>query len=252
MDGTDETSGLTVSNIGDGTQTVAVPLYSTTAHTIVAVETDGGLPSGSILALGEADISANAFSPGGAIAIGLSMAMSVESVGLMTDPADVNGDAYIGSPFTSFFINGCGPGSQSNVYGFAADETGGFTNSEGTNQGNGPPIPTLVGFTDDAGTSPPDFVGPASSTPTLGYTITFNDGSTGGVTLKLAATNPIYPILSDAYTYSYSPGSGYYPAGSGSYPGIERLNYSGTIPLYTTTNSPTITTSIDVPDQCSG
>ena len=91
----------------DGTQTFTLPIYSTSSHNVVAIESDCALNTCDLLALGEADIANGSFSPGDTFAVGLTMQMNVVYVG-HTNPNQGLRRSARGAPQKQAFCIGAG------------------------------------------------------------------------------------------------------------------------------------------------
>ncbi len=184
-----------VSNTTDGTQTFSFPLYSTSAHKIVAIETDNGLYSGSLLAIGELDISAGAFSPGDAPSFGLTMLMNAVGIGLVSNLTNGNdaqaclADAKTGTCGFPYNAPTCVNSSSGPVFAYTVDPTGGFV----TNGGAGVTIPQLTGWL-----SQPANLGNSVSGAPLGSGYTLNFPATSGdLQVRLSALNPATAVFND-------------------------------------------------------
>ena len=224
VDGVDETSGTTVTNSADGTQTLTLSIYSTTSHQIVAVETDSGLSNGQVLAIGESDVPMSSFNPGDVVSIGLTMLMNAVGIGITGDPT-MGSDAVYGTPTNSpisYIDQGLcyTPGTGFNLYLYGADPQGGYSNTGFvSNPGAGLPSATLSSAVNMAGTSPPDslrFPGGANN-----YFQIYYQSFSGGMLLTTNLTNPAAIVAQGAY------------GNNGLYPGVQALYYNnGPGPLY--------------------
>jgi len=193
-----------VVNSAQGTQTFTLPIYSTAGHQVVAIESNALLNTGFIIALGEFDIPANSFSPGDTFAVGLTMQMSVQNVGFMTNTSGA------GASITPNFSAGCPspmPFTVGPLYPFAADVTGGFV----TNAGLGSVTPTVTNWLSNSA-SPTSTLTTTANGQNQGYSVTFN--SDAGVQVDLSVLNPAYVIQQDVFN------------NQNDYPGIQSL-YNG-------------------------
>ena len=252
---TDVAPGVAIQATADGSQTINVPLYSTDAQEIVAVESWGGLGN-AILAIGEADLGNNSFLAGSAPLIGLTMQMNVALVGMMTGTTDANGDAQAfnaGSSGFSFNFSGssgvCSPGQTVGpFYAFAADPSGGFASNyftAGQQTGTGGiATPVLVTYTFDQITGGVTVSSDTSAgSQNVGYTETFPTVPSGsaGATFQFSVTTPAGAIAND-----YNNNGGLYPgvyAIEQDYAPVDELN------LGSIATNPGIT-SIDVSGFC--
>jgi hypothetical protein len=266
VDGTNISSAPPNIYTPDGTQTFSIPLYSTGAvqHTIVAVETEGGLNSdnNTILAIGETDVQTSSLAAGTSQAISLTMLENAQYIGVMSDPNDNNNDAeaFYGEPassygnvyYSAYAEATCAPGETFTVWAFAADATYGFAaaNSNTAYGVGGIVPPTLnswlsVSPADNDQINASDYDGNRS-----GYTITYNNVSDNGVLMNFTVTSPAEAIYNDIYQYAEYPGTG-------AYPGIEALvNVNGSpnvIPLqaFSALTSSPLNVQIDVQPYCS-
>jgi len=238
----------------DGSQTINVPLYSTDAQEIVAVESWGGLGN-AILAIGEADLGNNSFLAGSAPLIGLTMQMNVALVGMMTGTTDANGDAQAfnaGSSGFSFNFSGssgvCSPGQTVGpFYAFAADPSAvsrAITSppaTDGHRRYRDPCSRDLHVRPDHRRRH--RVVGHVSGLQNVGYTETFPTVPSGsaGATFQFSVTNPAGAIAND-----YNNNGGLYPgvyAIEQDYAPVDELN------LGSIATNPGIT-SIDVSGFC--
>jgi hypothetical protein len=224
VNGNNVVSNTTIGSINntqdDGSVNLSFPIYTTSLQQIAVVETDANLPGGDILALGETDLPAGTFNVGDTLQISVSLAMNAAFIGVMSDPNNGNGDAYIGPP-NSFTFGGCT--SSGTIYPFAADLTGGSTGFV-TTSGLGTAIPSLGSWTNLPGTSPPATVSENNSIGQgLGYNIFFNDGnSSHGIQMSFNVLSPITNIANDLINS---------PPGTGLYPALELLLNSGAISI---------------------
>ena len=214
VDGVDAGS-LPVTTGGDGTQTISLPIYSTSAHQIVAIETDAsGLPNGNPLALGETDLAANSFQPGDITNIGLTMLMAVTDIGITTDPTTGN-DALIGSSLGSPLYDNAGcptfPAPGAPIFFFAADAEAGFVSVAGA----GVAIPT-VGNSANVGPLPP--VRLTFGTGLNGGVTVVYGSATGEVAINASVANPAYTIVNNVFFQ-----------GGSAYPGIYALYQNSTL-----------------------
>jgi hypothetical protein len=252
---TDVVPGQAIQATSDGSQTINIPLYSTDAQDIVAVESWGGLGN-AILAIGEADLGSNSFQAGSAPLIGLTMQMNVSNVGMMTGPSDAGGDATafsVGSSGNSFNFSGssniCSPGQTAGpFYAFATDPTGGFaSNYFGSGQQTGTggiSTPLLVTYTFDQITGGVTVSSDTSAgSQNVGYTETFPTvpGTSVGATFQFSVTSPAGTIANDALNN-----------GGSLYPGVYEIEQSfgyDVLNLASISINPGIT-SIDVSGFC--
>ena len=211
----------------DGTQQFSIPLTSTSAHQIVAVETDYGIyseePSSNVLAVGEYDMPSGAFAPGSAPAIGLTMLQNGAGVGITADYQ--NGSDAVAClynsycdgefpqnylPFTpSYESYSC---SQYNdytnaLYAFTVDPDGGFVSAAGA----GVALPTLQNWA-SLPLSAGNYLNAGYTGLFEGYTITYPSNYSSAVVMTMAVTNPASPIYNDLFEYTNE-----------QYPGLESL-----------------------------
>lgn len=229
----DSSGGSNVSVVGGGSQTLSIPLYSTSQNQIVAYERDQPYNNpGNLLAIGETDF--GGITAGSAPQVALTMQMNAQYIGVMSDPDDLHTDATVGPKFASY-NSVCSTGNSGSLYFFAADPTGGFVDAAGA---GGVSLPTVTGWSADAGGTGNTFgqgagVAAASS-------VTFNNVA-GGVTVRLTASNPAYTLVSGTL------------ATNGAYPGLQAIYVFGydywlTQSLYSAPS--TITNSLDVVASC--
>jgi hypothetical protein len=219
VNGVDETPGLTVNpESAGGAQSVTLPLYSSSAQQIVAVETESGASTypPTPLAIGEADLAAGAFVPGDVTAIGLTMVMNAVGAGITSDPtggSDATIDTSLQNPYPDTVCDGF-PGNGSTLYFFSYDMELGFVSSAGL----GVTVPTPSGFANEPGTYPLDSLGPPNGSVGLntGFVISYQSGS-GGVILSALFSNPAAVVKQDAVNQG------------GVYPGIDALYNNGTL-----------------------
>jgi hypothetical protein len=196
-------------NTSDGTQTFSIPLFSTQAHQLVAIETDTGLSEGNILAIGELDIPANSFNAGDAPVFGLTMLMNAVGIGITTDPSngsdatacisgtDCSGETENYFQYTSSDFSICPSGTTPSLYVFTTDPLGGFVAQGGAGIG----VPNLTSWN----SLPVNGGSTLASSAGLvyGYTITYNNAG-GALIMNLSATNPAIAIYNDIEN-SYGP-----------------------------------------------
>ncbi|MGA2394750.1 MAG: hypothetical protein ABSH03_15515 [Candidatus Lustribacter sp.] len=211
-----------VSSTPDGTQTFSIPLSSTAAHQIVAIETDYGIYDGDVLSVGEYDVPANSFAAGSAPVFGLTMLMNAVGIGITSDPV-AGSDAetcvysyycYEGENpnYMQFTPNNdyiCSAGdSTPSLYTFTTDPDGYFVQPAGA----GVAIPTVSNWA-----SLPVTAGnrlSAASGLGSGYTVTYPSdiNTNSAVVLNMAAANPATAVYND-----------FYFDGGSLYPGIYNL-----------------------------
>lgn len=265
-------SGGNVNPAGDGTQSFTVPLYSTDANDIVAIEYDAD-PSGSpdLLAIGESDY--GGFNPGstgfgsGGVAptpqagnypqLALTMLMYVTYVGVMSDPNNGNGDAVdtFAGGFMDFTNNNC-CSNPIPYFLFAADAAQSFVTMQtaATNPTTGiggATVPTVTSWQSDS-QNPQNVLQPNPVPSGIlasfvsGYGVNFNTScGTYGLTIQVGGVNPAAAILTDINYYGSS--------SSGTYPGAEYLYGHSNLPpsfpsmsVFTPNNTAIPTTTIDL------
>jgi hypothetical protein len=250
VNGVDETPGLNISTANsDGSQSISLPLYSSNAQQIVAVETINGVGNYPVqlLAIGETDLAANSFQPGDQTSIGLTMLMNAVGSGITSDysaGSDATIDTSAQTPYSDT-VYSCGyPANGSILYLFAYDAQSGFESGQATfvaNGGLGIAIPSLGGYTNQTGTYPLDSVVTTGySGIAAGFEISYQSGS-GGLVLNAVTSNPAAAVQQDAF-YNQQV-----------YPGIDALFQSGTLySVIYAISSATITTQIYVDPSLAG
>jgi hypothetical protein len=206
----DSSGGINV-NAANGIQSFSIPLFSTSNNQVVAYETDAPFGTYShLLAVGESDV--GAITAGSSPQITLTMQMNAAAIGVMSNPDNANGDATTLSPYLSFGLV-CAPISFGPLYFFVTDPTGGFVDVGGI---GGTVQPTVVSVTSDV-QSPADALSQNAGIAG-GYNVVLNNTNMAlGVTVKLQAINPAYPLGYAAVAFG---------GGSGPYPGLSTL-YTG-------------------------
>jgi hypothetical protein len=180
----EESDSLCVQPTADSTQTVNLPLYSTSANQIVAVEWDA--TGEFVLAIGESD--SGSFDPGSTITLpALTMLMNVYDIGItdlgFSDPEEMDFQSYGESDFT---CTGLGSSSQFAVY--PTDGLGDFVPVAGS---GGTSTATATGVSDFGGTTVI-----AQNSIAGVYNIAW-DNNCDSITANATASNPAYVIWND-------------------------------------------------------
>ena len=229
----DSSGGTNISVVGGGSQTLSIPLYSTSQNQIVAYERDQPYNnSGKLLALGETDL--GGITAGSAPQVALTMQMNAQYIGVMSDPDDLNADATIGPKFASH-SSVCTSGNSGSLYFFAADPTGGFVDAAGA---GGVSLPTVTGWSADAGGTGNTFAQGAGVAAASSVTYTT---VAGGLTVRLTASNPAYALVSAVLSTN------------GTYPGLQAIYVNGNDYWFTQNlygAASTVSNSLDVIASC--
>jgi hypothetical protein len=180
----------------DSTQTLNVPLFSTSNNDIVVVEWDSTAHN-SALAVGETWV--GTFTAGQPVNVPLTMLMNAQSLGILDvyyqqDPEVMYGQSYYG------LNESCGqPGVQAQFGVWEADGTGTFVPVAGY---GGTTAPRVIASPNPGGTTT------AGQTNIAGLYQVNWDGNCDGVQISASATNPAYPIV-DTENYSAPAPSSY-------------------------------------------
>jgi hypothetical protein len=189
----------------DGTQTFSIPIFSTSASSIVAYETDQPYGNfGNLLAVGEFDNPQ--YVAGTPLNISLTMLMNATDIGYMNDPDNLTLSATTSPSFNL----GCAYTSPP-LYFFEVDANAGFFDFNTAGVG-GVSSPTVVSSVSH-NSSPVNTL--AKGTGVNGaYTVNLPNNS-GGLIVNLTVPNPAYLIAYDTNN------------GGTQYPGVAFLNSTG-------------------------
>ncbi len=182
----EQPDSLCVQSSIDGTQTVNVPLFSSSNNEVVVVEWDPYVSS--ILALGETNY--GNFSPGSAVNLTVTMQENAQYIGV-TD-LSFNGPQLMTGGTWYDLVGSC-PGT-SQFTAFTADFNGVFIPVAGY---GGTSNPVLTGTSDNGGTSR------LTQSSAAGVYVVSWDSNCDGVEASATAPNPVYSIYGDVTNTNY-------------------------------------------------